>query len=343
MYPIWEISAVARMLQLSVLAGLLACCATQPSEPGRRSTPSLPTAPAVPGVRLRIGVEFLPPESDHEPELPIADVSPTLEPSMIAAQDPARRRSEPELPNRDAQHTWSMSASDLAAVDEPIARETVRFVDDMMREDDRAGRRELRRPFLDYQPVDIDGGPLLWSEEQCEEAHAEWVHANGPSLLRKPARQLLRRLPLVREIELEFEDFRSGNVPLSEPYQAVHGDPRRLGRLSLRVHARDLQDPVEVVYILGGVRIGSSQNIGKVSLDWQLSEQVSLQVRASTDYQSREHRLRADLSYWASSTTSLHLCVGDDLDFLSTTSIYSLFDSPMDGSPGILLYAVHSF
>ena len=40
---------------------------------------------------------------------------------------------------------------------------------------------------------------------------------------------------------------------------------------------------------------------------------------------------------------SMHLAAGDDMDFLSTSSIYSLFESPMDGRPGLVLYAVHTF
>jgi hypothetical protein len=52
---------------------------------------------------------------------------------------------------------------------------------------------------------------------------------------------------------------------------------------------------------------------------------------------------RVDLSYHPSLSTSLHVALGDDMDFLSTSSIYSLFESPMDGSPGIVLYAVHVF
>ena len=40
---------------------------------------------------------------------------------------------------------------------------------------------------------------------------------------------------------------------------------------------------------------------------------------------------------------AVRLAAGDDMDFLSTSSIYSLFEAPMDGAPGLLLYAVHIF
>lgn len=334
-----------RCFQLGILACLLAGCATQPTSPTPILQP-IAAAPALapPGQRLRIGVEFLPPEPDQTGAAPIADVLPQEAkgaPRRAPAADDRQRQDH--HPDRKAQHTWGMSASDLAAIDEPIARETVRFVDDLMRADGRAVQREVRRPFLDWQPLDRDAGPQLWSEQENTEAQEEWVHEHGPSLLQKPLRQLLRRLPLVREFESGVHDFRSDHVPLSEPYRAVHGDQRRLGRLSLRIHAGELQDPLEVVYIRSGVRLGSSQETGKLSIDWQLSERVTLELRARTEYDTGARHLRADLAYWPSATSSVHLSVGDDLDFLSTSSIYSLFDSPMDGSPGILLYAIHTF
>jgi len=53
--------------------------------------------------------------------------------------------------------------------------------------------------------------------------------------------------------------------------------------------------------------------------------------------------VRLDLAWRRSASTSVHVAVGDDMDFLSTSSLYSLFESPMDGSPGLVLYAVHVF
>lgn len=337
-----DFCVVALRLHPRILACLLAGCATQPDVPAPGFSVDAPAVPPVPDLLLRIGVELLPPEANTAQGRTITEVSRASQSATTAALGP-RPNKDPELPDRGTPHLWSMTASDLAAVDEPIVRETVQFIADLMREDDRAGRREMRSPLLEWQPVDPDNGPSLRSEEQIDEAHAEWIHEHGPRLLQKPARQLLRRLPLVHEFELEFQDFRSGHVPLSEPYRAAHGDQRRLGRMSLRVHTNDFQDPLEIVYMLGGVRVGSSQDTGKLSIDWELTERVTLEVRANTDYDSYENRVRADLAYWLSRTTNIHLCVGDDLDFLSTRTSYSRFDSPMDGTPGILLYAVHSF
>jgi hypothetical protein len=184
---------------------------------------------------------------------------------------------------------------------------------------------------------------LLSSEATLYSDHEEWVHAHGPDLLQRPLRLLLRRLPFVQQFEVDLKDFRSENVPLSEPYRQAHGDRRRLGRLSVRLHAGDLSDPVEVVYMHSGVRIGTSQEMGKLSIDWDLTDKLQFAFRARTEYATGEQRLRADLTYWSSAFTSLHLGIGDDLDFLSTSSIYSLFESPMDGTTGVVFYAVHIF
>jgi hypothetical protein len=334
-------------LQLGIATCLLAGCASQPTAPDPKLAAGLASATsakAPAGMVLRIGVEYLPPEADRQREEPIADVSYTFDESTAFApaepQEPKRtaRRGLPEPP-----HPWAMSISELDAIDDPVAREALHFVDDLLREDRRRVRHEVRLPFFDWQPTDLEGGPKLWSEEKTVEAQEEWIHEHGPGLLQKPLHQMLRRLPIAREVDVELQDFRTDHVPFSEPYRLAHGDQRRLGRMSVRLHASNLHDPVEIAYMKSGVRVSTSQTSGKLSIDWPLAERWELQLRTRTEYDTHQHHLRADLVFWPNPTTSIHLSAGDDLDFLSTSSIYSLFESPMDGSPGLLLYAVHTF
>src|SRR5690606_18410390 len=109
-------------------------------------------------------------------------------------------------------------------------------------------------------------------------------------------------------------------------------------------HTRDLSDPMEVVYIHhSGVRIGSSRTTGKLSLDFNLTETLNFTLRARSDYETGKSVIRTDLIYRPSHNMSVHLAAGDDMDFFATSSLYSLFESPMDGSAGLLLYAVHTF
>jgi hypothetical protein len=123
----------------------------------------------------------------------------------------------------------------------------------------------------------------------------------------------------------------------------THQDEPNLGRVSMRVRANDLRDPVEIAYMKSGVRIGTSQGMLKLGYSHRLTDDIDFTVRPRLDYATGAWHVRADLAWTLSHTTSLHLTAGDNLDFLATSNFYSLFDSPMDGSPGLLFYAVHLF
>lgn len=333
--------------QLGTMGCLLAGCVVQPtastptSAIAREDGSALASSTRVPPATfaLRIGVEHLPPTADDDDEPARCERLPA---SPVA---PARRESGGPG-SRDTTRTTEKAAPALLALansDDPLARETVHFVNDLIETDRRRVAREVGLPFFDFHAIDPDRGPLLPSEIQLREDHEEWVHQNGTLLLKRPLRQMLRRLPIVRDLEVEFEDFRSDHVPWTAPYEANHERRQSLGRISLRVHAGDLRDPVEVVWINSGVRIGSSQGIGKLGYELPLSDKLHLELRGRTEYETGEIGLRLDLAWRRSESTSVHLAVGDDMDFLTTSSLYSLFESPMDGAPGLVLYAVHVF
>ncbi|MCA8975161.1 MAG: hypothetical protein KDC98_10585 [Planctomycetes bacterium] len=333
-------------LRLGIVACLLAGCASQPmtrphdagdARRGRQSSSAF-VAPPTATTTLCLGIECLPPETALAP--PEVERIASLPPEA-AHRRPTTLVERSRVP--EARHTWALSTEDLEAIDNPVARATLQFVDDLVREDRRQTEREVRLPFLDWRPADDDLGQPLWSEESIAEAQQEWLSENGRTLLSRPLRRMLRRLPPVTELELTVDGFRSSCVPLSEPYRKAHGSDQKLGRLSLRLHVDDLTDPAEIVYIRSGIRVGSSREVGKLSLEWPLTDNVSLTVKTRRNWQTAESRIRADLAYRLSPTSSLRLAAGDDMDFLSTSSIYSLFETPMDGSPGLVLYAVHIF
>ncbi|MBL9079650.1 MAG: hypothetical protein JNL08_19255 [Planctomycetes bacterium] len=330
--------------QLGILLCLLAGCVGQPTIADSPSAPGPIAALGRPAAfALRIGIEHLPPDAGDETA---ETTAPTVEPQprpVAAAPAPAAPVERRRAPDAAHRHTWSMSIADLTAIHDPIARETLWFVQDLIEADRERSRREVTAPLLGIYDHDQIDGQLLSSEQAQLDAQEEWLQERGPSLMNRPLRKLLRRLPLVQQVEVEFDSFRSDHVPLTVPYQYRHRDERSLGRVSVRVRVDDLQDPLEVAYVLGGVRVGSSQQYGKLSLDWDLTDTVRFELRARTDYESDDRHVRADLAYRASPTTSWHVAVGDDMDFVSTSSIYSLFETPMDGSPGLVLYAVHLF
>lgn len=338
------------------LLGILVCglagCAANPRAPGAiapmaaalphakpaaaAATAKVTAAPPTTTV-LRIGIEHLPPEPGQG-EAP----TPRVE-SLTAGRLAPRPLAPPTQRTVEDRSLLELANIDLDAIDDPLARHSLQFVDDLVAADRRRVRREVGLPFFGWQGQHEDRGLRLHGEERQQLDQAEWLQENGMTLLRRPVRQLLRRLPGLEQLEFELADFRSDNVPLSEPYQDVHGDRRRLGRVSVRLHAGDLQDPVELVWVHPLLRIGTSQQIGKLSFDWALSPHLQLALRTRTEYDTGDFGLRADLTYRASDFTSLHLALGDDLDFLSTSSLYSLFEAPMDGAPGLVLYAVHIF
>jgi hypothetical protein len=296
------------------------------------------------GNPMCLGVEFLPPLAE---DTAVAVPSRSVRAEAVAElPKPAPLPSEytpfggRESSNR---HTWTMSADDLATIRNPMVRETLRFLDDIMGEDRRRILHDIGTPILAMQTLDLQSpGIDLRAEELRTEEETEWMAQHGVDLLRRPVQNLLRRTPLVRGLEVELDEFKEDNVPLSEAYGRAH-DVTNLGRLSMRLNASDLKDPVEIAYLRSGLRIGSSQDQFKVRLSRPIADDVFLEVRAFQVYGGGKWGLRTDLRWALSPQTNLHFVAGDNMDFMATSSVYSLFESPMDGTPGLLVYAVHLF
>lgn len=329
--------------QLGMLGCLLAGCVAQPTE-------STPTAAAEPlaaiaprGRALCIGLEFLPPDARFraddggrpEPRPRARSGPPTAPPDR---GDGRRFVLEP-----DPSRAPALDQLRFDAIADPVARETMHFVADLVDADRQRVRREIGLPFFDFGVFDDQRRPLLTSEARLQQDHEQWVMDHGASLMHRPLRQMMRRLPFVQQVELDVADFRTEHVPLNQVYREEDGDRRQVGHLSMRLRVSHLDDPLELGYVYAGVRIATSQRRAKVSLDIDLADNLRVEFRSSSDYLSGEFGMRTDLIYRPSARMSVHVAIGDDMDFLSTSSVYSLFESPMDGSPGLLLYAVHTF
>ena len=328
-------------IQACALACLLAGCATQPSR-SSAPTPVAIQAPDVDPGALRISLEFLPPDDRFVTSEPLRVEALTTNKSDVSAE--RRAVHAVALPDDAPTSIPEQARIDLDAVDDPIAREALHFCSDLIAADRRRVRREAGIPFFELRADDPDRGMLLTSERRLHEDQDRWSQQLGTALLKRPLRLLTRRLPIARELDLALRDFRADFVPLSEPYREVHGDRRELGRLSVRLSVRDLQDPVEVVYFHpSGVRLGSSQERAKLALSYPLTERLRLDVRARTEFDSGDTGLRADVVYRHSSSMSIYVTAGDALDIRSATSLYSLLETPSADSPGLMLYAVHTF
>lgn len=320
-------------LQPGIVLCLLAGCATQPTcvDPKPATELRARAIPLPPPSSWRLGVEFLPPAHRQTDTTTVTD-SRQDQPEDPRRRQPPATRTPKRPPEADPAQT------------ELAAALTLVFVEELFDADRRRSERELGFPVLTERIVDPQSPGLpLTSEETAADEEAEWLAEHGTDFLRRPFRRMLRRTPWIEALDGELDEFRADHVPLSEPYRETHAADRHLGRLSLRIHVGDPQDPVELVYIKSGVRIGSSQDRLKIGVTRRLADDLTFAMHARCSYDTGDWSIRSDLGWHLSDQTSLHLVVGDNLDFLATSTVYSLFDSPMDGSPGLLLYAVHLF
>jgi hypothetical protein len=351
---------------LGLLGCLLAGCAVQPT--GREAhavdpagangaqTPASAVATAAQstlqtlarGSTIRLGIEFLPPDTTETgartpSERARAEAVRTLDPVRAPLPRPVERIDYGGV-DRANRHTWTMTADDLSAMRDPVARETLRFLDLVMGEDRRRVKREFGTPLMSMQAIDPQSPAIdLPAEEAQADEEEEWQALHGLRMLKRPFVRMLKQLPLTQAVEVELDHFKSDNVPMSEAFVAAHREARGLGRVSMRIDANDFDDPLELTYRRSGLRVGSNRTRLKLGYRHDLLDNLSIDLRIGHVYSESGWRLRADLSWEVSERSSLHVVAGDDLDFMTTSTVYSLFESPMDGSPGLVVYASHLF
>jgi hypothetical protein len=354
-FPVLGVVVVV-WFRLGVLAACLCSgCVVQPGPAKPQPAPTL--AAVLPAASPRIGLEFLPPVLDHDQPRAEPATRPT---APQAPNTPGGRRTTAAAPSlqpwqlqqlpttfgaslAEAEQVFRAAHTiDFDAIANPVERETLRFVQDLIREDWRRSGRAGREPFFAWQPPDT-GEPLLWSEELAARNREEWLQSHGPAHLRKPLQQLLRRLPVVADLELELTQFRAEHLPLTQDYQDLHRGSGQACRWSVRLRPSQLQDPLEMVFQFGPVRLGSSQKFGKVAVVQPLGDRLQAEVHWRTDYDRGSHWWRAELTYRWSRFTSLHCGYGDGLRMLPNTADAALLAAVPDGPPLLVVYAVHTF
>ena len=138
-----------------------------------------------------------------------------------------------------------------------------------------------------------------------------------------------RRAPNAMEREDQF-------VPVS-----THAHHR--GRISLKLHGGNWDDPVEVYFTQRGFRLGTGVEQLRVSYTKHLSDRMKLQLRSSFAYDDHDVQLRGILSFEVSPRTTLNFTAGSDIHLLSTPAAY---DGPFLNEPrseGVLFYVEHLF
>jgi len=319
-----------------------------------RATP--PPAPSFDGLPLCVGVEYLPPDRPLEPTtapgylrsdawlgpdaLTMSSRGHASAPAVEAANreraiTPARR-TEPEV----IRSFWQWSEDELAQLDDPLERTTLMFLHGLMGEDRRRMQRELGMPLLATQHIDVSSRLLeSLGDPQAEEEQARYLSRNGNKLLDRPLRRALKNTTFIRDLELILEDFKAENVITSHAYREQNEGGIDWGHVSMRVHPTHYRDPVELTYAIRGLRVGSSASKVKVGWSERLSDDLTLHVRTRHVLGSGYTAIRGDLIWEMSPRTVFAVVAGDDLDFLASSDAYSFFESPMDGTPGVLVYA----
>ena len=329
--------------QLGMMMCLLAGCATQPTSATVASAlASGLQRPTCNAATLRISLEFLPPDERFPAPEPVLELAPTKSPRRVRAEQ--RAVHTVALRARERTTARDLSQLNIDSIDDRVARETLQFCSDLIAADRRRVRRAVGIPFFDFRPDDPGCAPLLTSERRMREDRERWSQELGMSLLKQPLRLLAKRLPAAHEVDLALRGLRADHALWAKPLDGSGSERRELGRFSVRLDVREPSDPAEIVYIHPlGVRVGSNRSRAKLALNLDLTARLHFALRARADYETGAAALRADLIYRPSPRVSVHVAAGDSMDFLASSPRYSLFESPMDGAPGIVLYAVHTF
>ena len=172
--------------------------------------------------------------------------------------------------------------------------------------------------------------------------------AEGAGLLSKPLRQALRDSTFLRNLEVMLDAFKADNVPFSGAYEDNHSGSRHYGRISVRVRASDLRDPIDLTYVRGPWRVGSDQDRLKFGYSTHLTDALAVAIRSNYYYEEDLIHWWGDVYYELSADTNCHLLVGDRVDLITGIRKYPIVQSPVvlqssDESPGFMFYVEHLF
>lgn len=352
---------------------LITCAAGCVTQPADREIPQeelreglIPTA-AVPcpprgSLAPRIGLEFLPknrargilghggdeaPRRSWQPRRPLHRDPVDIEPLHVASEPAQSGGQEPE-PSSD--QPWTMTADELARVENPFERFTLQFLHHVLGEDRRRVRQSISAPILFGEAQRLNRSQAMRShlDERDAEDQQLLLAREGRRLLNRPLRRALRDSTIVRDFELMFDDFKSENLPLSKSSDEVEKDDIDWGRISLRLRPTRTSDPGEVSYVRNGLRVGTGYRRFKTSYEIELAPRVLISLRSNYIYEDDRLELFGDLHWRFSADARLHILAGDRIDLLTGSTLYPLVHSPVvlqtvDESPGMMFYVEHMF
>jgi len=226
---------------------------------------------------------------------------------------------------------------EIAALPSASERFTFRMLHTLVGSEGDRLPRELGWGFLLRQ---MDGVDLRNQDPWTDELHAgdeAAMQEIAPRLLSKALRRGLRELPLVRDVEVWFQDFKIESLPLSGTWlDGRDAERRELGHISLRV--RSGHDPVRVTYSVAGWRFGVSSETVGVGFATPLGDGLSFAVSTVFDHARDTYDALAELRFDVDARTRLLLTFGNQVHLFPGPTLEQLQHEEFDDGTGAMIY-----
>ena len=157
-------------------------------------------------------------------------------------------------------------------------------------------------------------------------------------MIRRPLRNAIKQLPLFNDFEKAIHEFKRGNSP-----SVADRSSGGLGRLSIRLRGGHLDDPIELVWIRRGFRLGSTMGKLKASFTQRFGSGLSVRIWTRYDYDDSNLRLLGTLEYKLNDFTTINALAGNRVNTLSGPATYPGGPQSDESTKGMLLYVEHLF
>lgn len=329
-------------LRLTPWLLLLAGCAVPV-----RQTPAVHArlAPIPSITEIRVGVEIL---SDDPVAPGTGEVSPRPASRPANRSRPVAgptRESERPRDARELEPTGSrwltpdrVERRDLDMVPEVADRMTLRFLNGLVGRDGDRLPQALGWSYMQRAAAAFDADPD-WADGERLADENDALQGMAIGLLRRPLQHALRELPVVRNFEMEIDDFKARNVPTSGAWLDSRAEDRyTTGRLSYRWRLSDGSDPLTVTYALQGWRVGVSRETVRAGFSTSLGDGIDVHVGTTfnhaSDHTTTSTELRVDLS----ARTRLRLHIATDIDAFPGPDLARAVEGSRHAGPGAMVY-----
>ena len=299
--------------------------------------------PPATSTYTRVGVEYLPPETQRR-RATGSWIDPqgaeSTQPSLVVVDDPLfsnppRSGRQPISVAPEVQERWALERAQIRAKRNVIERVALRFLSELIGDDRKRVQRAIGAPLL-HAELRLSDDPMSnFLDERDREDHQRLLTKNVSRMIRRPARNAAKELPLFNNVESAIQSFKDAN----RKYQ----DKKKLGlgRISMRLRANS--NPVELVWIRGGLRIASNMEHGKASFSTSLTEDLKISLRTKFSYDNHDWRLFGSLEYDLNDYSTFYVLAGNEVNILGGPVSFPGGPQSEETSKGILLYFEHQF